>query len=95
MTYLKVVWKHDFLEEPTELFSELDEERYETRKVERFRNGLLQFAGPQGASGDTWLGETPIPPAEKIAQDPVFLVCPLTSDEFEQLYQSATVSKAA
>lgn len=95
MTYLKVLWKQKLPGFPVELFSELDGDRYETRKVERFADGNLQFAGPEGESGDTWLGETPIPAPEIISQDPVFIVCPLTRGEFEMLYQDAVISKAA
>ncbi len=95
MTYLKVLWNHDFPLEPVELFSELDVERYEVRKVERFKNGRLQFADSERSTGDTWLGETPLPPAESIAQDADFIVCPLQAEEFEQLWQSAVISKAA
>ena len=32
--YVKVRWDHEFVEEPVEVFSELDNDRYEVRKVE-------------------------------------------------------------
>jgi hypothetical protein len=55
MTYLRVEWIHNFEGEPVEMLSELDTHRNEVRKVERFRDGSLSFAGPQGASGSTML----------------------------------------
>ncbi|WP_353885443.1 DUF6881 domain-containing protein [Acinetobacter bereziniae] len=36
MQYLKVEWMHDFLDEPIFLYSELDKNRNELRKVEVF-----------------------------------------------------------
>jgi hypothetical protein len=36
MTYIKVLWIHKNKDEPIELYSELDEDRYETKKVEIF-----------------------------------------------------------
>jgi hypothetical protein len=61
MTYLQVSWLHNFEEEPVEMLSELDDERNEIRAIERFRDGSLTFAGPEGASGTTMLSEEPLP----------------------------------
>lgn len=43
MKYIKVIWMHSFDDEPTELYSEIDDERYETRKVEFFYLGISYF----------------------------------------------------
>lgn len=39
MKYIDVAWRHDFADEPVRLVSELDELRFETRKLEFFRDG--------------------------------------------------------
>src|SRR6185295_1628385 len=39
MDYVKVWWKHDNPSMPTLLYSELDERRWETRKIEIFGDG--------------------------------------------------------
>jgi hypothetical protein len=39
MNYVRVEWKHPHQDEPILLYSELDEERFEVRKIEVFRNG--------------------------------------------------------
>ena len=40
MTYVWITYHHDEEDEPSEVYSELDENRLEVRKVEFFRNGL-------------------------------------------------------
>jgi hypothetical protein len=50
MQYIKVVWKHDHPEEPIVLYSELDEDRWEVRKVEVFRVGSAGYATATSSS---------------------------------------------
>ena len=45
MTHIVVTWHHEKPDNPVELFSELDDERFEVRKVEIFRDGRKCFAG--------------------------------------------------
>ncbi len=86
--YLKVRWHHDLPDEPIILLSEL-KDGWETRKVERFRDGRVHRAGPGGATGDTQLSETRMPSTEEIAADPQFTVEPVTVDEFETEWRTA------
>ena len=95
MTYLKVTWTHSFEDEPVEILSELDDRRREIRKVERFRNGVSTYAGPNGASGTTQLSESAIPSAEEIAADSQFQVYLIPCEAFERLWHAATVATAA
>lgn len=44
MTYIKVFWKHSFLDEPVLMYSELDENRNEIRKIEIYRDGMMGYA---------------------------------------------------
>lgn len=86
--YLRVFWHHEFDDEPVELLSEIENGR-EVRKVEVFRDGRAQYAGPLGSSGETMLSETLMPLPEEIAQDPQFSVEPITATEFDAEWQSA------
>lgn len=43
MTYLKVYWKHSFPDEPAIIYSELNENREEIRKVEVYTNEILGY----------------------------------------------------
>jgi hypothetical protein len=53
--YLKVRWHHELPDEPVWLFSELDDERYEVRKVEVYRNGTRTYADAERRSGTSML----------------------------------------
>ncbi len=44
MKYIKVKWLHSHPDEPVLLYSELDKDRWETRKVEVFADGRIGFA---------------------------------------------------
>lgn len=45
MDYVLVEWTHDLVDEPTQIYSELDESRQEVRKVEFYRDGLCFACG--------------------------------------------------
>ena len=61
MNYICVQWHHENQEDPIELYSELDDNREEIRKVEVFRDGHMQFADEHSQAGDTFLSVEPIP----------------------------------
>jgi hypothetical protein len=90
MKYLKVTWTHDFSDEPFELLSELDERRFEIRKIEYFRNGRVGYATSNMTLGDTRLGVVPVPEDQDIAKDPQFAIGHLDSIEFEAAWKRAT-----
>lgn len=90
MHYLKVRWLHASLDEPVELWSELDGERREVRKVEVFRGGRLGFADANIEAGGTRLGEGTIPEIEEIAADPQFVPEVVTEADFEATWERAT-----
>jgi hypothetical protein len=80
MKYLRVGWKHPHAEEPVILYSELDADRWEVRKVEVFRNGRRDYASVDGSSGGTRLGKVPIPELTEIAKDPQFEPCEISRE---------------
>ena len=90
MTHVVVTWHHENPDYPVELFAELDDERFEVRKVEAFRDGRKCFADASGHSGDTFLGIEPVPPLEEIGSDPQFTPRPITREEFEAAWLAAT-----
>jgi hypothetical protein len=87
--YLKLIWHHDLDDEPVWFYSELDNERYETRKVEVFRDGRRFFADAQSSTGNTMLGEIPAPSLEELAEDGEFTPSLMGRDEFEAEWQAA------
>ncbi|MEO8549581.1 MAG: hypothetical protein ABI678_06395 [Kofleriaceae bacterium] len=88
-TYLRVEWKHTHADDPVVLYVELDEDRWEVRKVEVFADGRTTYADGRGSSGDTRLGEFQTPPVDEIAKDPEFTPVAISSEEFETLWEKA------
>jgi hypothetical protein len=87
MRYMKVYFKRD--ESPViESYHELDDERWEFRKVEIFRNGRAVYADTSTSNG-TDLSITRIPPRSEIASDPQCDPCEITKDEFETIWARA------
>lgn len=89
MRYLHVKWLHDILDEPVDLYSELDEDSREVRKVEVFADGRTGFARMREFNGATRLGREPLPNLEEIAEDAEFEPEEITGAEFERLWDSA------
>lgn len=90
MRYIRVQWHHDFVDEPVILYSEIDNSRYETRKVEHYRDDRADYADSTTSTGTTLLGELPIPPIEDIAEQPEFTPVEITESEFERVWDNAT-----
>ena len=91
MIYLHALWHHDSCEDPVDLWSELDDERWEIRKVERYPDGTLGCAGPDISciNPTTALGELPLPPLDEIATDPEFSLSFTTKEAFDEQWQRA------
>lgn len=90
MDYLKVKWIHCFDSEPVLLYSEMDELRWEVRKVEEFADGHFGFASKERSFGSTYLGKVPIPALSEISSDPQFEPAVITKMEFEEVWARAT-----
>lgn len=86
MAYIKVKWLHSHADEPILLYSELDEGRWEKRKVEVFADGHCGYAGPTESAGSTRLGEEPIPLLQVISSDPQFKPVEITKQEFDEVW---------
>ncbi|WAC43782.1 hypothetical protein OU997_16225 [Pseudomonas sp. SL4(2022)] len=86
MKYIDVAWNHEFESEPIRLVSELDAQRFETRKMEFFRNGEVGYASIIGATPGTDLGLMAVPDLKEINLDPEFQGIEISSHEFELLW---------
>jgi hypothetical protein len=87
--YIKVKWLHSSPDSPTLLYSELDSDLWEVRKVEAYADGRMDFADQQERSGSTKLGIEPLPPVEQIAADPEFEPMIISAEEFESVWLQA------
>ncbi len=87
--HIKVHWHHDNPDEPNLLYSEVEDDGYESRKVEEHRSGRLDFAESDRSSGDTRLGELPVPNMEEISKQGEFTPSLITKKEFEEIWKKA------
>jgi hypothetical protein len=87
--YIRVQREHDSRTDPVCLYSELDADRWETRKVEAFRDGSYGYASKKEARGPTRLGVEPIPSLGEIARDDQFKPAEITRDEFDEIWAKA------
>jgi hypothetical protein len=83
MSYISVRWIHQNPGEPIWLLSELDNERWEMRKIEVFADGSKGYASKTEEVAGTALGTSPVPPLAEIAADAEFIPREITADEFE------------
>ncbi len=92
MDYLAVEWIHSDPDDPVLLYSEIDKEGWETRKVEIYRNGSLLFADESHETDEIGLSTEQMPSIEEIASDPEFKPRKISSEEFELIWHQATQS---
>jgi hypothetical protein len=88
-TYFACRWLHDFADEPVLLFEELDEQRYETRKVHQYADGRL-VRTDRVSDLSTSLAWVPVLPEDEIASQREFEVLALSAEQFEEVWRQAT-----
>jgi hypothetical protein len=93
--YLRVVWHHDFPEDPVELYSEVGDDGYEIRKVQVFGDGRLEFADETRETEMTGLSEAPIGPVSDIARQEEFSPSVIGRQEFEEKWQQALAFRSS
>jgi hypothetical protein len=87
MKYIRVKWKHSNPDEPVFLFSEVEDNGKELRKLECFRNGFCDFASTEASTGNAKLSTQPLPEISKLARDPEFEPVEITKEEFEIVWK--------
>ena len=87
--YLRVEWHHEFPEEPVELYSEVGDDGYETRKVCLFRDGRLERADENAETALTGISEVPVGSVEEIASEEELSAKLIDRGEFERLWNQA------
>jgi len=92
--YLRVVWSHDFVDEPVELFSEVGPDGYECRKVERFRDGRIGWADGENEVGGTGLGEMPIASIDEINEQDEFQAATISAEQFGRAWNQAVNTRS-
>jgi hypothetical protein len=90
MRYLRVIWSHDFEDEPTVLWSEIGDDGFETRKVDEYRDGRFDYADETRSTGTTLLGDQRTPTLDEINADEEFTAAPISPSDSERVWQRAT-----
>ncbi|WP_444888283.1 DUF6881 domain-containing protein [Microbulbifer sp. JMSA008] len=88
--YIYSKWHNSPSDYPVEFYSELNSDRFETRKVEVFKDGSLGFASPKASSKTTKLGIAAVPPFAEIANQTEFDIKTITPQQFEAKWKEAT-----
>jgi hypothetical protein len=88
MSFIRVRWKHSIRTEPVLLYSELDCNRFEVRKVEVWADGRCGYADAREEMGGSKLGLAPVPSTTEVAKQQEFEPAEITSDEFEAVWSN-------
>lgn len=86
MKYIDVAWTNHDEEMPIRLVSELDDARFEVRKLEFFRDGKVGYASPSHSANSTLLGEMALPALAEINLDRQFHAKEIDAHEFFSLW---------
>jgi hypothetical protein len=88
--YVRVDWHHEHADEPVVLYSEIDPEGWEMRKVDAYADGRLDFADALHEVGTTWLSDQPqVLSVEEIDALPEFSAVEISRDDFEMVWHQA------
>jgi hypothetical protein len=87
MKYIRLKWNHTNPDEPVWLFSEVDANGQEVRKIECFRNGFCDIATAEDSSGTAHIMTLPLPDLKALAaRDPEFTPVEISKEEFEEVW---------
>jgi hypothetical protein len=87
MKYIRLKWNHTNPDEPVWIFSEVDSNGKEVRKIECFPNGFCDVANATVSSGSARLMTLPLPDLRQLARrDPEFIPVEITPQEFEEVW---------
>jgi hypothetical protein len=89
MMYIQVKWIHSLNSEPVVLYSEIDENGWEIRKVEVYADGRMGFASSSESRCGAGLSKEPLPSIVEIAADPQFQPIEINQIDFERVWAKA------
>jgi hypothetical protein len=86
--YIRVQWLHSYPDCPVEIYSEINEDRWELRKIEIFSDGRVGFADSTEETESTQLSVEPLPSLDEIAVDPQFVPREISKEMFESVWEN-------
>jgi len=87
MEYIDVAWRHENPDYPVRLVSELNDQRFEVRKLEFFADGTVGFASEDCSVRGTELGTVAVPPLDEINAESQFHGLSVDRASFEELWR--------
>ncbi|MGC7097261.1 DUF6881 domain-containing protein [Amycolatopsis lurida] len=87
--YVRVKWKHDSDDDPVWYLSELDEDGYETRKIQIYRDGRSEWADGNHETDSVGLAEIAFPGVDVVNAMPDFDAEEITAAEFGLAWRNA------
>jgi hypothetical protein len=90
MEYERVQWDNDNPDMPVDIYSELDDDRWEVRKVEVFADGRMQYSDGVESTGKTGLSEVPMPAVDETNSQEPLTATVIDEDTFEDMWERAT-----
>ncbi|WP_206323499.1 hypothetical protein [Streptomyces sp. HNM0574] len=92
MDHWKVVWHHDFDEEPVTFWSEIGADGYEVRKVQEFRGGRIVKADAGTETREIGLSEAPVGELPDVTAQSEFSACRISPEDFHAVWDRAAWS---
>lgn len=89
MRYQRVRWYQGSREHPVLLYSEIDDDGWEVRRVDEYTSGHRDVASANIETGHTFLAEDRVPSLDEINEDPQFEGVTITAQEFEAVWADA------
>lgn len=86
MKYIQVRWIHDAVDDPVTIYAELDDDLWDQRKIEIFRDARVGYADHNEEVGGTILGIEPWPDLKMLGAEPEFQIEEIDKSVFEQLW---------
>ena len=87
LKYILLNWFHNLEDEPYIIYSEIDNQRYETRKIEIYKNGTIRKCNEKMLNSQIELGDVAFPEnLDEINQDEQFHAQYISKEEFESMW---------
>lgn len=89
MDYVKLKWFHSIETEPYIIYSEINDQRYEVRKIEVYKSGAYIKYSENMTDLQLNLADIPFPlNLDEINQDKQFYATHISKEEFERIWDN-------
>lgn len=89
MEYWRVEWHHDLDEEPVLFYSEIGPDRWETRRIQGYRDGRLLRADAEHETAEVGLSEVPLGDIAEVSAREEFSAHVIPRHAFEGVWRQA------